>query len=158
MGLDNSTIQDPLPGDLQARVENALNSVTSAEAEYNRLTKFIVNQKSEINALHEDRKVTEATLKDFKSQLLTSQKELDQTNKTLDSVQHQVKDLEHEIAQATNQKQAILNEIDKVNNNLNERQKNVEDLEANLAERMRVLSDKETSHKIKVDKLSEALK
>lgn len=158
MGLDNATIQHPLPGDLQARVENALNLVTSLEAEHARLEKMIGSQRSTINANHAEIKELEDKVKVGAETLNKLTLTLTDKADELNSLQYSIKDANHELEEATTQKVATISFVEEQKKDLATRITRVTELEAEIEKRLSDLHDKESKHQSKVEKLLEALK
>lgn len=158
MSLDNATIQHPLPGDLQSRVENALNLVTSLEAEHARLYKLISSQKSDINTNHEEVKSLETRIARLKVEADQSGEELIAHTSSVDTRKRELAELELKIAEAIKEKQIVADQIAQAERDLDFRKHSVEALEGDVTERESILHAKEVAHEKKVAKLLEALK
>lgn len=102
MSLDNNTIQNPLPGDLQARVENALNQVSSLELEIVRLDKLSQLKKSELQNIHNESKALEAGIQSATANKLALEKEVASASSKLNELQYAIKDVNHELEEAAN--------------------------------------------------------
>lgn len=158
MALDNSTIQHPLPGDLQARVENALNLVTSLEAEHARLEKMIGSQRQQINANHEEIKSCEGQLKTCHKSLDGILTNIDAANDKLNTLNYAIKDANHELEEANRQKIEITNFVAQQKSDLDARVAKVTELENGLNERIKAHTENESAHQKKVERLLEAIK
>lgn len=158
MGLDNSTIQHPLPGDLQARVENALNLVTSMEAEHARLEKMIGSQKAEINDNHVGIKETEKIIAKLHKDHEHINGEVEKATDKLNQLQYAIKSANHELEESARQKTETINWIAQQKELLAERENIVLEQESELAKRKQQQTVKEGEHQKKVDRLLEALK
>lgn len=157
MALDNSTIQNPIPGDLQARVENALNLVTSLEAEHARLTKMCSNETQKINSLHEEKKSIESSVLSLKSNMEAMKG--DETASKIVLI-----DLEAKKTLATNELSEILSQLKIATQELESKvieKHNHEDAmaiaESDMNERLGNLREKETAHELKVERLKKAI-
>lgn len=158
MSLDNSTIQHPIPGDLQARVENALNLVTSLEAEHARLVKFIGSAKGEINDLHTEKKSIESQIDVSKETLKGLHTEIESDQDTLRSVQSELIGVNQELEKAMDQKSDALKKVDEANKQLGTWQEWQDAKEDDLNKRHVALSEREAIHETRVARLQEALK
>ena len=158
MPLDNNTIQNPLPGDLQARVENALNKVSSLELESTRLDKLLQFKKSELQNIHNEYKSIESNTISAKDDLKKINSEVQESSAKLEALQYSIKDANHELEEATKLKKELVNFIDTQKKDLAERVSRVEELEAEIDKRLQTLHEREVDHQSKVDKLLAALK
>ena len=158
MSLDNSTIQTPLPGDLQARVENALNQVSTLELEANRLDKMVQVKKGELQNIHNEYKSIENSLKTSQVELDKTNLELTKVSASLNQVQYSIKDANHELEQATKNKVEIEKYVEEIKADLVNRTNRVKEAEAEIEKRLTDLHDKETTHQTKVQRLLEAIK
>ena len=156
--LNNDTIQTPLPGDLQARVENALNLVTSLEAEHNRLQKMIGSQTQKINNNHEEIKSQEGKLKTLNSTNDGIMADIDKANSKLLELGYLIKDANHELEESTRKKIEIENDIVLKNDDLTRREQSVLEIENELQTRIEAHANDKQAHQKKVEKLLEALK
>lgn len=157
MSLDNSSIHHPLPGDLQARVENALNLLTSLEAEEVRLVKVRNLETQKINALHEEKKSLEKQIETLKGEVIDLAKSIED-GKTI------LGDFETKISIANNELADINSEVESANDQLTlkkgEAAKRENDsivFENSIIERHRQLEEKELAHQAKVEKLKRAI-
>lgn len=157
MGLDNSTIQHPLPGDLQSRVENALDLVTSLETEHARLIKLVGVKTGELQNIHNEYKEIESKIKDANDILTKLRSTITSQNEKLDKVTHSVGDANHELEEAQRQKTEILNEVKEAQAALDKREVYIAQVEAELINRVKDHTDKEVKHNAKVKRLLEAL-
>lgn len=156
--LNNDTIQYPLPGDLQSRVENAQNQVTTLEAEAHRLDKYVNGRKAEVMAIHNEYKDIEARIKSAKENLKTLSEDLNEKNEQFNRLSHAVSDRNHELEEATRQKVEIVQEIDRHTLELHKSKIAMDEAEKELVDRIKSHEQKETDHQKKVEKLLEALK
>lgn len=156
--LDNSHIHEPLPGDLQARIENAQNQVTQLEAEESRLSRLINSKKGEYNSLHTEFKSKESLFSDLKKAFDHVNADFTKKTDELNRLNYAIKDANHELEEAKRQKIETVNEI----------AQKTKDLEIQIAQanandeaihaRHLTLSEKEKAHEEKVNRLLEALK
>ena len=157
MALDNSTIQNPLPGDLQARVENALNLITSLEAEEVRLTKFITGKKQNIYDLHEEEKATLAKLQSLKKEIPDLENTVAITKGILNEMENHKALLTGDIEEATTNLLAITQEHESKKTEIISLQKGHEEAEKDINERLANLREKEDAHESKVERLKKAI-
>ncbi len=158
MSLDNNTIQNPLPGDLQARVENALNQVSSLELEITRLDKLSQLKKSELQNIHNEFKALEASIQSATANKLALDKEVATASSKLNELQYAIKDVNHELEEAAKLKKEVNSFVETQKKDLADRIKRVEELESEIDKRLAELHSKEVTHQSKVDKLLAALK
>ena len=158
MSLDNSTIQHPLPGDLQARVENALNLVTTMEAEHARLEKMIGSQKAEINDNHVGIKESEKIIAKKYQESTHLAGEIEKATDKLNQLQYSIKSANHELEEAARQKTETANWVTQQKESFTERETILSIQEVELAKRKQQQTIKEDEHQKKVDRLLEALK
>lgn len=158
MSLDNSSIQHPLPGDLQARVENALNLVTSLEAEQARLAKMCGVETQKINALHEEKKYLESQILSLKAEIESIIQERDKKREDIKALQNQRNMLEDELEDLEKGSSSLKAESEGINKSLDSREKDIAKKEADIIKRQASLEKKESDHGAKVERLKEALK
>jgi len=155
--LGQSGKEIPLPEDLQARIENGQNTVTLLESESTRLQKLISAQQAELNKINEEK--------------VSHERSLEKLSKELDSVIRQVADqkvIASSVDGAIKTAKALLEDIEKdieskrasvvaEKASMDERDISLTRRENDIANRSRVLLEKEMAHEAKVAKLKEAI-
>lgn len=157
MSLDNSTIQHPLPGDLQARVENALNVVTQYEAEEARLKKLCVSYTQNINNSHDELKVTQDRIKELKLEIPALEDEVKISKDILNELENRKVLVNNEVTEATNELRSLEIELEAKKLDISNRENAIAKEEKDLEKREKTLAQSEEAHKVKVGKLQEAL-
>lgn len=158
MPLNNETIQHPLPGNLQARVENALNLVTSLEAEQARLIKFNESQKSEINSNHAEIKSMEGKISNLKDEISKLEKQVESSSGELNTLFMGIKSAEEDLEKTIAHRKSVWEESVAREKDVQRRESAVEKLEEDVRKRLAVLTENEQKHQRKVEKLLEAIK
>lgn len=158
MPLDNSTVQEPLPNDLQARIENGQNLVIALEAEVARLQKYVISAKDQTVSLHEEKNYLEGQIEENSSKLIKLTGAVKKAEEELNSLTHKVADARHEIEESERQKQEIIDEANKLMAELHSREADIKKEEADLAARALDLDKHKRAHEQKVGKLLAVLK
>lgn len=153
MSLDNSTTQYPLPGDLQSRVENAQNLVTSLEAEEVRLSKLVNSYKLEINAIHTDMKSLELKVSGLRKEKTDLESNISDLNKEVASVTKEVIDARSELQVAKYDKEDVMMVVKSQHAELDKREAGIQNAEKDVTDRAAALTQKELKHQQKVDRL-----
>lgn len=157
MSLDNSTIQHPLPGDLQSRVENALNLVTSLEAEHARFEKLIGTQKASINSNHAEIKSSEMRISALKKEKLDLESSVFDMGKELADVTKQITEAKLDLQAAKYDREDVMMIVKSQHAELDKRELATQSAEKDITDRAYALSQKELKHQQKVDRLLAAL-
>lgn len=158
MPLDNTNNLKPLPGDLQSRIENALNNVTLAEAEYGRLSKLCNLETQKIGALTEEKKSLEASILSLKTNMEAMRNDEKVSKDVLN-------DLDSKKALANNELMDTISKLERAESELKSTILEKENHDVLMAaadkattERLKKLNESEASHASKVERLKEALK
>ena len=124
--LNNNTPETPLPRDLQSRVENALNQVSVLEAECHRLGKLETTYKQNINALHEELKVTEFTIKSLKEQAPDLNHEINRLNTIINGLNSAVKDSNDLLLQVEGEIKEKISSLNSLNAEIKNKEKEIQ--------------------------------
>lgn len=157
MALDNATIQNPLPGNLQARVENALNLVTSLESEADRLRKFIANQKSEVNSIHAEQKYLSEQISSAKESVDTYKKQIQDANVALVEIHGKISSASKELEEAVSLKQQTLDIVTTKKSEYDAREADIQRRENIIAEDEREFLSQKAEHENRVERLKRAI-
>lgn len=157
MSLNNDTIQHPLPGNLQSRVENALNLVTSLEAEAERLRKLIANYKSEVNAAHAEKKYIEELTAKTKTDLETYQKQIQDANAALVHVHGNIQAANQELETAASIKAKTIQMVSDFNLDMEIRASAMKKSEDEIATMKSELLASKADHENRVERLKRAI-
>lgn len=156
--LDNNNQSQALPGNLQQRVENALNLITDSESEVARLQKLSVIKKDEINKIYEEKKYIEGQIADANVNLQGYKDAIEDCKKTLAMLSHQENDLRTEMYNITASVIEAKSKLDNIKTETESRQIAADALDENISKRHADLSAKEAVHAQKVARLQDALK
>lgn len=155
--LNQSSNQEPLPSDLQARIDNAKNNLSVFEAESTRLQKLTVTETNKILALKEEEVFIKAKIDNLKDELNSV------LNETADRTVFLV-GLKESVSLETRKLSDIKDEVVKHESkivsdkaDLDKREESIKYQEQSVNERNLDLIKRETDHNAKVEKLKRAI-
>lgn len=157
MPIETPSSQHPLPGELQQRVENALNQVTMLQAEEARLTKLISQNTLIINNLHEEERACSSRIETLKSDIVDLEKDVEVSKEILNQLESQKTVTNNELAEVTTKLQVSANELSSTQARIDSVLKNHKDAEDDISNRLGKLQDKEIAHELKVERLKKAI-
>lgn len=158
MPLDNSSNQHPLPGDLQQRVQNALNLLTDLELQETHLRKTVNTHTIKLNELYAEEKSVQAKIEFLKKEIPSLEESVQVSKNILNELDSRKILVNNEVEEAILSLQNINNELEAKKIEIANREEGIKDAEKDINDRLHALSLKEDAHKVKVGKLLEAIK
>lgn len=149
---------DPLPGSLQSRIENAMNRVEMMEAEARRLEKLTIKERSSLESIQTERASIENTIKTLKIDVKALESDIADKSDDLKKIETDIAKGNDVLQDLNRESDRVAKETELTKMRLQAKEKSISDQDTDLSRRTEILVNKEVEHKMKVTRLLEALK